>query len=124
MICNRQRLGRAAKRAHKKPCPLDKTRNRGLVQKAIFGGMTGYRMYRLDAAGRIATAPLMLDCEDDAEALSAAARDAEGAMAEIWDMTRLMGIVGGTGGRGPAGAGQAAPAAASAAPSAAPKARG
>jgi hypothetical protein len=62
--------------------------------------MATYRVYRLDAAGRITGPPDVLDCGDDAQAIRAAHGVVPpGVTAEIWQMSRIVARIVGTGRR-------------------------
>jgi hypothetical protein len=53
--------------------------------------MTSYRVYPLNPAGRIAGAPLLVECMSDAEAIVQGRRLAAGTPAEVWNLERFVG---------------------------------
>ena len=55
-------------------------------------GVTHYRLYWLDGAGKIVTAE-WLEAEDDHRAALEAKAQAKGGACEIWERKRLVGLV-------------------------------
>lgn len=56
--------------------------------------MTDYRFYRIDQRGKVSTAPTILDCRNDAEALSQGQSLVGDCPVEIWDGGRRVGTLG------------------------------
>lgn len=56
---------------------------------------TTYRLFWTNGAGRIVSAPDMLEADDDAEAVREAERLAQGRTVEVWDMARRVAMLNG-----------------------------
>jgi hypothetical protein len=56
-----------------------------------------YRLFWTNKAGRIATAPDVVEARDDAEAIREAERMAQGRAVEIWECSRRVAMLNGTG---------------------------
>ena len=52
--------------------------------------MPAYRIYRTTPDGHIVGPPLVIECPDDQEAITKAARAANGAAAELWEGARCI----------------------------------
>jgi hypothetical protein len=59
------------------------------VAETGFGTVTGYRLYCLDGANKVASAE-WIDADDDKAALEAAKEIVDGQECEIWQGTRLV----------------------------------
>jgi hypothetical protein len=55
--------------------------------------MVAYRIYRVDEAGHIQGPPIVIECEDDDDALLKAQRYVDGLAVEIWDGARQVAVI-------------------------------
>jgi hypothetical protein len=55
--------------------------------------MIKYRVYRVDKAGQFQGPPIVIECEDDDEALIKAQGYVDGLAAEIWDEARKVAFI-------------------------------
>lgn len=55
--------------------------------------MRDYRLYKIDNAGRIVSAPAILHCEDDDTALVTAQQYLDECAIEIWDAGRRVAFI-------------------------------
>jgi hypothetical protein len=56
--------------------------------------VVGYRVYSIEADGRIATLPRVMECADDEEAIQQAKRMKDGKVLEVWDGARQVAEIG------------------------------